>query len=44
LYRAIGRLDQLLGKGERVPTQPTLITPTELGDFVMDRYKSSWCF
>ena len=44
LYRAIGRLDQLLGKGERVPTQPTLITLTELGDFVMDRYKSSWCF
>jgi hypothetical protein len=44
LYRAIGRLDRLEAVGEPVETRPTLITLTELGDFVMDRYKSSWCF
>lgn len=44
LHRAIGRLEQLEGRGEPVDTEPRLVTLTELGGFVMDRYKSSWCF
>jgi hypothetical protein len=31
-------------RGDSVPSEPSVLPLAELGDFVMDRYKSSWCF
>ena len=44
LYRAIAHVDQLSGAAAGPPAEPTTFPLTQLGDFVMDRYKSSWSY
>ena len=44
LVRALAHADEWQSGASGPPTAPSVVTLTELGDFVMDRYKSSWCF
>ena len=44
LYRAIAHVDQLSGAAAGPPAEPVTFPLTQLGDFVMDRYKSSWSY
>ena len=41
---AIAHVDQLSGAAAGPPAEPTTFPLTQLGDFVMDRYKSSWSY
>ena len=44
LFKALGHIDEIAGGAPAPPTSPSVLQLTDLGDFVMDRYKSSWCF
>jgi hypothetical protein len=44
LLMAMGRIDRIAAGEEPPPSEPSVMQLTDLGDFVMDRYKSSWCF
>ena len=44
LYRGIAHIGMITGKTAGPPTEPTTFELTQLGEFVMDRYKSSWSY